>query len=69
MKARDLIRVLIAAGFVEVVSQGGRKRKGNHIKFRHPDGRWTVVSHGDKDFDKTYVDTVAKQAGIEIPWK
>ena len=69
MKARDLIRVLLAVGFVEVASQGGRKRKGNHITFRHPDGRWTVVSHGDKDFDKTYVDIVARQAGIDIPWK
>ena len=68
MKARDLIRILLAAGFVQVVSQGGRKRKGNHVKFRHPDGRWTVVSHGDKDFDKTYIDNVAKQAGLEIPW-
>lgn len=69
MKAKDLIRQLEAAGFERVTTQGGRKRKGNHIKFRHPDGRWTVLSHGDKDFDKDYVKEVAKQAGIEIDWK
>lgn len=69
MKAKELIRQLEAAGFVQVKTQGGRKRKGNHIKYKHPDGRWTVVSHGDKDFGRTYVDTVAKQAGIEIAWK
>lgn len=66
VKARDLIKLLKAAGFVRVQTQGGRKRKGSHIKFRHPDGRWTVVSHGDKDFDMEYVKQVARQAGIKI---
>lgn len=69
MKARELIRQLESAGFVQVRTQGERNRQGNHIKFRHPDGRWTVVSHGDKDFDKDYVKAVARQAGIEIEWK
>lgn len=68
MKSRELIRLLEAAGFVRVETQGGRKRRGNHIKFRHPDGRWTVVSRGDKDFDKEYVKQVARQAGIDIEW-
>ena len=69
MKAKELIRQLEAAGFVLVTSQGGRRRKGNHAKYKHPDGRWTVVSHGDKDFDREYVKQVARQAGLEIEWK
>lgn len=69
MKAKDLIKILEAAGFLLVTTQGGRKRKGNHLKYKHPDGRWTVISHGDKDFSRQYVEKVAEQAGIDIPWK
>lgn len=68
MRAKDLIRQLEAAGFERVMTQGGRKRRGNHLKFQHPDGRWTVLSHGDKDFSKSYVARVAKQAQIDIEW-
>ena len=69
MKARELIKQLEAAGFRQVTSQGGRRGKGNHVKYKHPDGRWTVISHGDKDFDKEYVKQVAREAGITIEWR
>lgn len=38
-KRRDLIRILIQEGFVEVRGTG----RGNHDKLKHPDGRTAVV--------------------------
>ncbi|MFN2587327.1 MAG: type II toxin-antitoxin system HicA family toxin [Actinomycetota bacterium] len=39
----DLLRVLRAAGFEEVVPHRKRKDGGGHLKLRHPDGRTVIV--------------------------
>lgn len=39
LKARDLVRVLQALGFVSI------RQSGSHEFFAHPDGRTTVVPH------------------------
>jgi predicted RNA binding protein YcfA (HicA-like mRNA interferase family) len=37
LKAREVIAILYALGFVEV------RQRGSHKQFRHPDGRFTTV--------------------------
>ena len=59
MKTRELIRILEAAGFKVV-----RKRK--HIKLKHPDGRTTMVSKGDKEIPSGTLKAIAKQTGMKL---
>ena len=44
MNTRELIKKLRALGFVEITSK-------KHCKFKHPDGRWTVISKGSHEID------------------
>ena len=47
LKARNLIRVLKKLGFEEV------RQRGAHICFKHPDGRFTLVSyHSSEDISR-----------------
>ena len=66
MKKREIIQALEAAGFILVKSQGGRSRKGKHLKFKHPDGRWTSISHGLKEAGPDMVKEIEQQAGIKL---
>lgn len=38
LKPQKLIKILKRKGFVEV------GKRGSHIRFKHPDGRWTQVA-------------------------
>ena len=42
--AEEIVRVLLAAGFVRLP-----RGATSHVKFRHPDGRTTVVAMHRKD--------------------
>jgi len=59
MKSAELVRILEAAGFVHVGT------RGSHWKFRHPDGRMTIVPHPKKDLGKGLVHKILyKDAGL-----
>lgn len=49
MNSAELIKELEAAGFVLVCA------RGSHHKYRHPDGRMTIVPHPKKDLGKGLV--------------
>lgn len=60
MNARELIKKLEAAGFV---NQGGT----NHDKLVHPDGRKTVVHRHKGDIPPGTLKAIARQTGIKLP--
>ncbi|MDR0828281.1 MAG: type II toxin-antitoxin system HicA family toxin [Desulfovibrio sp.] len=59
MTARELIKKLKAAGFV---NHGGR----NHDKLVHPDGRITVVYRHTGDIPFGTLKAVEKQTGVKL---
>lgn len=59
MNTRELIKKLRALGFVEISSK-------KHIKFRHPDGRWTVISKGSHEIDKDLLKKIEQQTGEKL---
>lgn len=59
MKTAQLIKILLAKGFQEM---GGKK----HCKYRHPDGRWTVVSKGSHDISIDLIKQIEKQINEKL---
>jgi len=59
MDTRELIRKLRELGFEE----SGTKK---HAKFRHPDGRWTVVSKGSHEIDIDLLKKMEQQIGEKL---
>ena len=45
MNTKELVKRLKALGFEEI---GGKK----HIKFKHPDGRWTSITKGSHEISR-----------------
>ncbi len=61
MNSAEVIRRLEAAGFALV------SVRGSHHKYRHPDGRWTIVPHPKKDLGQGLVRKILrKDAGLEV---
>jgi predicted RNA binding protein YcfA (HicA-like mRNA interferase family) len=61
VRARELIKVLIRAGF-EVV-----RRNGSHRFLKHPDGRTTVVpAHSGKTIGVGLLLDILRQAGLTV---
>lgn len=59
LKPREVIRVLLAPGFVRV------RQLGSHKQFRHPDGRGTTVAdHGGRDIGPPMLRQIAKDIGL-----
>ena len=59
LKPREVIRVLLASGFVQV------RQRGSHKLFRHPDGRGTTVAdHGGRDIGPPMLRQIAKDIGL-----
>jgi len=56
VNTRELIQKLRELGFAE----SGTKK---HAKFRHPDGRWTVVSKGSHEIDIDLLKKMEQQIG------
>jgi len=59
MNTRELIRKLRELGFEGI----GTKK---HVKFRHPDGRWTVVSKGSHEIDVDLLKKIEQQTGEKL---
>ena len=62
MTAKEVIRKLKDAGWVEIRS------KGSHHQFAHPDrpGTVTVPCHAGKDLSMLVVKSVEKQSGLSL---
>lgn len=61
MISRDVIRALLADGWVEVA------QRGSHKQFRHPEkpGRVTVP-HPKRDFPIATLRSIEKQSGVKL---
>ncbi len=61
MNSRDVIRALVADGWVEVA------RRGSHAQFKHPTkpGRVTVP-HPKRDLPVGTLKSIERQAGVEL---
>jgi predicted RNA binding protein YcfA (HicA-like mRNA interferase family) len=59
MNSRELIRKLRELGFEE----SGTKK---HAKFRHPVGRWTVVSKESHAIDIEFLKKMEQQTGEKL---
>ena len=61
MNSRDVIRLLLADGWVEVA------RRGSHAQFKHPTkpGRVTVP-HPKRDLPRGTLRSIERQAGITL---
>lgn len=56
--AREVLRRLLRAGFVEV------RQSGSHKVLRHPDGRMTYVAMHPGDIPTGTFRSILKQAGL-----
>ena len=59
MNTRELVKKLRKLGFEE---SGAKK----HVKLRHPDGRWTVVSKGSHEIDIDLLKKIEQQIGAKL---
>lgn len=57
VKRKDVVRFFTAHGFVNL---GGT----NHDRYRHPDGRWTVIGRHQEISDRMF-EAMKKQAGLK----
>jgi len=61
VKARQVIKVLDAIGFQRI------RQSGSHVTYRHPDGRWTIVSvHPGKTIPKGTLCKIIRDAGLSV---
>ena len=62
MRAREVIRLLEAAGWAEV------RAKGSHRQFRHPSkpGLVTVAVHGSRDLMVRDIVSIERQSGVKL---
>lgn len=59
LKARDVVRVLRALGFLAT------RQSGSHIFFKHPDGRVTLVpQHGGEDIGRGLLRQILREAEL-----
>ncbi|MDR1659897.1 MAG: type II toxin-antitoxin system HicA family toxin [Desulfovibrio sp.] len=59
MHTRELADKLRALGFIEISAK-------KHIKFKHPDGRWTVISKGSHEIDTGLLKKIEQQTGEKL---
>ena len=61
LKPREVIALLVAAGFVEV------RQRGSHKQFRHADGRATTVPfHAGRDISPILLRKIARDIGLTV---
>jgi predicted RNA binding protein YcfA (HicA-like mRNA interferase family) len=63
MKAREVVRLLLAEGWYEARSRG----KGSHRLYFHPNrpGSVVVPGHGGRDLKPGTLSAILKQAGLK----
>jgi predicted RNA binding protein YcfA (HicA-like mRNA interferase family) len=60
LRPREVERLLLAFGFVEV------RQRGSHKQYRHPDGRGTTVPfHAGQDVSPTLIRKIARDIRME----
>ncbi|MBU2610487.1 MAG: type II toxin-antitoxin system HicA family toxin [Chloroflexi bacterium] len=61
VSSHQVIRVLETAGFRLI------RQSGSHATYRHPDGRWTIVSvHPGKTIPKGTLHKIIRDAGLTV---
>jgi predicted RNA binding protein YcfA (HicA-like mRNA interferase family) len=60
MSSTEVIKRLVEAGFIHVST------KGDHWKFKHPDGRITIVTHPVKDIPKGTLGNIRRQSKLTL---
>ena len=61
VKARQVVRVLEGVGFQRI------RQSGSHATYRHPDGRWTMISiHPEKAIPKGTLRKIIRDAGLTV---
>ncbi len=59
ISGKELCKILEKIGFKKIYG------KGSHIRFKHPDGRRTVVPvHGNEDIGPGLLTAIIKQTGL-----
>jgi predicted RNA binding protein YcfA (HicA-like mRNA interferase family) len=59
LKSREVARVLVGMGFVEV------RQRGSHKQYRHPDGRGTTVPfHGSRGISPFLLRQIIKDIAV-----
>ena len=59
ISGKELCKVLEKIGFKKIYG------KGSHVRFKHPDGRRTVVPvHGNEDIGSGLLTAIIKQTGL-----
>jgi len=61
VQARQVVKVLENIGFQRI------RQSGSHVTYRHPDGRWTIVSvHPGKTIPKGTLRKIIRDAGLTV---
>jgi predicted RNA binding protein YcfA (HicA-like mRNA interferase family) len=61
LKPREVEKLLLALGFVEV------RQRGSHRQYRHPDGRSTTVPfHVGQDVSPTLIRKIARDIRVDV---
>ncbi len=62
MRAADVVRVLVDAGWIEV------KGRGSHRNFKHPSkpGKVTIPMHGSRDLTIGVIRSIERQSGLTL---
>lgn len=59
--ARQVMKVLERLGFQLI------RQSGSHATYRHPDGRWTIISvHGGKTIPGGTLRKIIRDAGLTV---
>jgi len=59
--ARQVMKVLERLGFQRI------RQSGSHVTYRHPDGRWTIVSvHGGKTIPGGTLRKIIRDTGLTV---
>lgn len=59
--ARQVMKVLERLGFQRI------RQSGSHATYRHPDGRWTIVSvHGGKTIPGGTLRKIIRDTGLTV---
>jgi predicted RNA binding protein YcfA (HicA-like mRNA interferase family) len=61
LRPQEVIRILLAFGFLEV------RQRGSHKQFRHSDGRMTTVPfHQGRDLSPSLLKKIASDIGLTV---
>jgi predicted RNA binding protein YcfA (HicA-like mRNA interferase family) len=59
MNTHELVKKLLALGFIEISTK-------KHSKFKHSDGRWTVISKGSHEIEIDLLKKIEQQINAKL---